>query len=58
MKAGKIIYFPIGNPSGYLKGRDLASPNDCNVESDFPILGNTNCNQSVAFKILNHLFKT
>lgn len=39
-------------------GSDIASPSQIKVESDFPILGNTHCNQSAAFKILNHLFRT
>lgn len=57
MKGYKIIYFPVANPSGFLKRRRETVPGKIDPNRDYPIDGNTNCYQTTATHILDMLFR-
>lgn len=58
IKAARIIYFPIANPSGFMHKQAETYPNGINVEADFPLWGNKKCNMSSSIKALEYLFRT
>lgn len=43
LKGYKILYFPIANPSGFLKRRRETVPGKIDPNRDYPIDNNTKC---------------
>jgi predicted deacylase len=57
LKADKIIYFPVANPSGFAQGKRETFPGNIDVNRDFPIDGNKQCYCTTATHILDMLFR-
>lgn len=57
LKADRIVYFPVANPSGFAKGMRATSPGGLDVNRDFPVDGNTLCYRTTATHILDMLFR-
>jgi hypothetical protein len=53
-----LIFFPIGNPSGYLLNKRETHPNKIDINRDYPIDNNTKCYESSATRIIDHIFRT
>ena len=53
----RIIYFPIGNPSGYSRLSRETFPNKLDPNRDYPIDNNTECYEASATRIIDHLFR-
>jgi predicted deacylase len=57
LKGYKIIYFPVANPSGFIKHRRQTVPGEIDPNRDYPIDGNTHCYQTTATHIIDMLFR-
>lgn len=58
VRAGKVIFFPVPNPSGFVHQVEETYPPGVDIEQDFPMLGRTDCFSTSAVRILDYLFKT
>lgn len=57
INAARVVYFPLANPSGFIKNTTKTFPNELDIQSDFPITKNTTeCFKSSAARILNHIY--
>ena len=54
----RLIYFPVGNPSGYNKNSRETHPNGLDLNRDYPIDGNRNCYLGSSTRIIDHIFRT
>lgn len=52
VQAGRVIYFPLANPSGFAKDAANTQPEDISIAADFPFGTNQVCNRSSAVRIL------
>jgi hypothetical protein len=57
LPAGRVIYFPMPNPSGFCHNTQAAYPTNLDPRQDFPFPANIHCNLTSAMRILDHLFR-
>lgn len=57
LKAYRIIYFPVANPSGFHQGIRQTDPGKIDPNRDYPIDGNTDCYRTAASHIFDFLFR-
>lgn len=58
LSAARIIYFPIANPSGFVKKQRLTFPGGLDPNRDFPIDSNNDCYAASSTLILDHIFRS
>ena len=56
-KGNHIIYFPIANPSAFIKKQKKTYPSNVDPYLDFPFDNQTNCFESSAAHILDYLYR-
>ena len=54
----RLIFFPVGNPSGYNRNQRETYPNNLDLNRDYPIDGNRNCYEGSATRIIDYIFRT
>jgi len=57
-KAAHIIYFPVANPSGFDRSSRNTFPSNRDPNRDFPVDMNTECYNTNAALVIDHLFRT
>jgi predicted deacylase len=57
LKAYKIVYFPMANPSGFIKNTRYTFPNKVDLNRDFPVDRNILCYRATATHIIDYLFR-
>jgi len=58
INAARVIYFPLANPSGFIKNMSKTYPKEVDILSDFPTTKNTKeCFKSSASRIMDHIYR-
>ena len=56
--AARVVYFPLANPSGFIKNMSKTYPNEVEIPSDFPTSKNAKeCFKSSASRILDSIYR-
>ena len=58
IKGNHIIYFPMANPSAFIKYQKKTFPSNIDPYLDFPFDNNIKCYQTSASHILDYLYRT